>query len=121
MDGSLQRGSSRRRTRPLLGLVAAAAFAVLVPTAATADSQANASIVADAKAAVEKVTTPSETWTGPTSGPKLASGKHIVYVDGDASNSVNALWGAYLQQVTQKIGWSVTLIDGKGTAAGWQT
>jgi ribose transport system substrate-binding protein len=121
MDGSLQRGSPRRRTGLLLGLVAAAAFAVLVPTAATADSQANASIVADAKAAVEKVTTPSETWTGPTSGPKLASGKHIVYVDGDASNSVNALWGTYLQQVTEKIGWTVTLIDGKGTAAGWQT
>jgi ribose transport system substrate-binding protein len=115
MDVSLQRGTLRRRPGLLLGLVAAAAVAVLVPTAASA------SIVADAQAAVMKLTTPSDTWTGPTSGPKLASGKHIVYVDGDASNSVNALWGTYLQKVTEKIGWTVTLIDGKGTAAGWQT
>lgn len=115
MDVSLQRGSLRRRPGLLLGLVAAAAVAVLVPTAASAD------VVADAQAAVTKLTTPSETWTGPTTGPKLASGKHIVYVDGDASNSVNALWGTYLDQVTKKIGWTVTLIDGKGTAAGWQT
>jgi ribose transport system substrate-binding protein len=123
MDASLQRGTPRRRPGLLLGFVIAGAVAVLVPTAATAGAHTRSSepIVAYATAAVKKLTTPSTTWTGPTTGPKLAPDKTIVYVDGDASNSVNALWGTYLEQVGKRIGWTVKLIDGKGTAAGWQT
>src|SRR4051812_41968160 len=101
MDASLDRGSPRRRPGLVLGLAIAAVVAVLAPAAALAGAHSRSAdpIVAQATAAVKKLTTPSTTWTGPTTGPKLAPSKTIVYVDGDASNSVNALWGTYLSQV----------------------
>jgi ribose transport system substrate-binding protein len=92
-------------------------------TAASAATAAAAAKVSPQVAAIEKVVAqmqaPQTTWTGPTSGPVAARGKRIVYLSGQESNSLDAAYGQYLQQAAQKIGWTVTIIDGKGTPTGW--
>ncbi|MHB1171146.1 MAG: substrate-binding domain-containing protein [Lacisediminihabitans sp.] len=59
------------------------------------------------------------TWTGPASGPKASPGKHIVYMSGDQQNSLDKAYGDSLVVAAKSIGWSVTIIDGKGSPTGW--
>ncbi len=68
---------------------------------------------------VAQMEAPQTTWTGPTSGPVATAGKKIVYLSGQESNSLDAAYGSYLQAAAKKIGWQVTIIDGKGTPTGW--
>jgi ribose transport system substrate-binding protein len=89
-------------------------------TAASAASATDPAVIAQAEKVTRERSTPSTTWTGPTTAPKLASGKKIVYVSGDESNTVNSLWGKYLKQIAGQVGWQVTVIDGKGDPKGWQ-
>ena len=57
-------------------------------------------------------------WDGPTTGPKAAPGKKIVYVAGDLKNG--GILGASegLKEAAKAIGWTVTVIDGQGTVSG---
>lgn len=87
-------------------------------TAATSGPTANA-FVGAVEATVAQKEAPQTTWTGPTSGPAASPGKRIVYLSGQESNSLDAAYGQYLQQVARKIGWTVTIIDGQGTPTGW--
>ena len=69
--------------------------------------------IADAKAAVARFAGPQTTWNGPTTGPKAEPGKKIVYLSGDENNDICRLYGVFQKEAGQKIGWDVTIIDGR--------
>src|ERR1700754_1311064 len=91
-------------------LVLAELFA---PAAALADA------VSDAKSAVAKYAGPQTTWEGPTKGPKPEPGKKIVFLSGDEQNDISHLYGVYIKEAGEKLGWNVTVIDGKGSPTSW--
>jgi ribose transport system substrate-binding protein len=93
----------------LLTLLALHGYAT--PPAADAASD----IVAQAKAAVAEYAGPQTTWKGPTSAPKPGKGMKIVYLSGDELNDISHEYGVYTQQAAAKLGWSATVIDGKGS------
>jgi len=88
----------------------------------TASSAASgcASVVATAKAAVDKATASNAAWDGPTSGPKAAAGKTIVYVAQSMQNPGVAGVADGLKESAAAIGWTLKTIDGQGTPAGIQ-
>ncbi len=73
-----------------------------------------ADAVSDAKTAVAKYAGPQTTWEGPTKGPKPEAGKKIVFLSGDEQNDISHLYGVYIKEAGEKLGWNVTVIDGKG-------
>lgn len=75
-------------------------------------------VVSQAKERTEKRTGLQTEWTGPTSGPKAAEGKKVVYVNADAQNTGESLWGESFREACEKIGWEVTVLDGKGSVQG---
>ena len=75
--------------------------------------------VADAKAAVEKYAGPQKTWEGPTAAPKPMAGKSLVYLSGDEQNDISREYGLYMKQAAEKLGWTLTVIDGKGSPSTW--
>src|SRR5208283_4709680 len=96
--------------------LAGSAFALALscpPSSALADA------VSDAKAAVAKYSGPQTTWEGPTQGPKPEPGKKIVFLSGDEQNDISHLYGVYIKEAADKLGWSVTVIDGKGSPTSW--
>jgi ribose transport system substrate-binding protein len=97
-------------------LTAAAAFTAVTAIAATA---ALADFVADAKAAVERYAGPQTKWEGPSAAPKPEAGKQIVFLSGDEQNDISHLYGVYIKEAAEKIGWKVTIIDGKGSPTSW--
>jgi ribose transport system substrate-binding protein len=62
---------------------------------------------------------PQNEWRGPTSAPKPAPGKKIVYISNDENNDASRAWGVAIKEAGAKIGWEVTIIDGKATPVGW--
>lgn len=80
---------------------------------------ARADVVADAKAAVAKYAGPQTEWEGPTKAPKPEKGKKVVYLSGDEQNDISHLYGVYIKEAGEKLGWSVTIIDGKGSPTSW--
>ncbi len=95
-------------------LVAAACLLTGLTGARAADD-----IVAQAKADLVIYAGPQNEWRGPTSSPKPVPGKHIVYLSNDENNDASKAWGVAIQQAGAKIGWQVTIIDGKATPVGW--
>ena len=89
----------------------------LVALFAAAPSIADA--VSDAKAAVAKYAGPQTTWEGPAKGPKPEPGKTIVFLSGDEQNDISHLYGQYIKEAGAKLGWDVTIIDGKGSPTSW--
>jgi len=83
---------------------------------ATATSSA---LVAQAKAAVAKFAGPQSEWLGPTSGPTAKPGMRVVYLSGDEKNDISHEYGVYMEEAAARIGWHVTVIDGKGIPTGW--
>ncbi len=75
--------------------------------------------VAAAKAAVERYAGPQTKWQGPTSAPKPATGKSLVYLSGDEQNDISREYGLYMKEAAAKLGWTLTVIDGKGSPATW--
>jgi ribose transport system substrate-binding protein len=75
--------------------------------------------VAKAKADVARYSGPQTTWEGPTAAPKPDAGKSIVFLSGDEQNDISHLYGQYIKQAGEKIGWKVTIIDGKGSPTSW--
>ncbi|MHB8619083.1 MAG: substrate-binding domain-containing protein [Chloroflexota bacterium] len=76
-------------------------------------------MIAADKAAVAKREAKQTQWTGPTSGPTAVPGKRIVYMSGDETNSLAKAYGDYLTAAAKAVGWSVKVIDGKGSPTGW--
>jgi ribose transport system substrate-binding protein len=64
-------------------------------------------------------TGPQSTFYGPTEGPKPEPGVKLVYIPTDAKNALSLSWGENIQAAGEKIGWDITVIDGKGTVDGW--
>jgi ribose transport system substrate-binding protein len=106
-----------RRTRRTMTLTAAAAM-LLQAAALTTPAHAD-DIVAQAKAAVAKFAGPQTTWEGPTSAPAPKQAMKIVYLSGDEQNDISHEYGLYMKQAAAHLGWSVTVIDGKGSPTGW--
>ena len=79
----------------------------------------DAQVVADAKAAVQKYAGPQTTWEGPTAAPKPDKGKKVVFLSGDEQNDISHLYGVYIKEAGEKLGWDVTIIDGKGSPTSW--
>jgi ribose transport system substrate-binding protein len=69
---------------------------------------------------VEIYAGPQSDWRGPTAAPKLAQGKKIAYLSSNQQNDASREWGTHIQEIGKKIGWEVTIIDGRGTPVGWQ-
>jgi ribose transport system substrate-binding protein len=70
-----------------------------------------------AAATAKAATAHADKWDGPTSGPKLAAGKTIVFVAGDLKNG--GILGASegVKEAAAAAGWKVTVIDGQGTVS----
>ena len=66
-----------------------------------------------------KVAGPQTTWEGPTKAPKPEPGKKIVFLSGDEQNDISHLYGVYIKEAGEKLGWNVTVIDGKGSPTSW--
>ncbi len=71
-----------------------------------------------AKAKVATLAGAKSTWDGPTSGPKAAAGKTVVFVAADMKNGgiVGVSKGA--EEAGKAIGWTVRVIDGQGSVSG---
>jgi ribose transport system substrate-binding protein len=97
--------------------VAALALAGLILSGASAPAADDA--VSAAKAAVTRYAGPRTVWQGPTSAPTPAKDKVIVYLSGDEQNDISREYGLYMKEAAAKLGWKVTVIDGKGSPASW--
>ena len=76
-------------------------------------------IVQSARDALVIYAGPQNEWRGPTSSPKPEPGKHIAYISNDENNDAARAWGQAIAEAGGKIGWEVTIIDGKATPVGW--
>ena len=56
---------------------------------------------------------------GPTAAPKPDAGKKVVFLSGDEQNDISHLYGVYIKEAGEKLGWEVTIIDGKGSPTSW--
>ena len=100
----------------LLG-VSALAFALAVAVAgARAEDDP---VVAEAKANVAKLAGPQNYWDGPTSSPKPEPGKKIVFMSLDEQNDSSRVWGQFTKEAGEKVGWTLTIIDGRGSPKTW--
>ncbi|KAB0678998.1 substrate-binding domain-containing protein [Aureimonas leprariae] len=95
----------------LLGGVAA--FVLLAPASSLADEFMDA-----AKAKVEAATQKAGAWDGPTTGPKAATGKTVVYVAGDLKNGGTEGVSRGVEEAAKAIGWTLRVIDGRGEISG---
>ena len=100
----------KKRDISVLAMGLLASVAVACPAAADT--------VSEAKAYVEKVTKPNPPWEGPTTGPRAAKGKTIVYVSTDQRNGGAKGVGEGVKEAAEKIGWTVRTLDGQGTVSG---
>lgn len=94
-------------------LTLAAALAVQAPAPAHAES-----FVAQAQAFIAKVTAPVTTWTGPTTGPRAAKNKLVVYVSTDQRNGGARGVGLGAAEAAKVMGWTFRELDGQGTISG---
>jgi ribose transport system substrate-binding protein len=103
-------------------LFAAAATSVAIGFGLMALGQAAVAAddtVASAKAAVARYAGPQTVWEGPTSAPKPMAGMSIVYLSGDEQNDISREYGLFMKAAAAKLGWRVTVIDGKGSPSNW--
>jgi ribose transport system substrate-binding protein len=96
--------------------IALVASALTVTAIRSADAQDD--IVAKAKAFVKEAAVKASKWTGPTTGPKAAAGKSVIYVSSDQRNGGAQGVGEGVGEAAKAIGWDFKLLDGKGTVQG---
>ncbi|MEQ8696601.1 ABC transporter substrate-binding protein [Bauldia litoralis] len=94
-------------------------LATVVAVFGMAGSVAAQDIVEEAKKDLVIYAGPQTDWRGPTSSPKPEAGKKIAYISNDENNDASRAWGVAIQEAGSKIGWDVTIIDGKATPVGW--
>ncbi len=87
--------------------------------AVPAGAQAAGDEVAAAAAAVQRYAGPQTVWQGPNSAPTPAKDMSIVYLSGDEQNDISREYGLYMKQAAEKLGWKLSVIDGKGSPANW--
>lgn len=91
--------------------------AALVLTAATGVAYAD-DVLEAAKERVAAATQKAGAWDGPTSGPKAAEGKSIIYVAGDMRNGGTEGVSRGVTEAAEAIGWNLRIIDGRGEISG---
>lgn len=108
----------------------AAAFLMTVGGAGTAVGAASvdpnsaacggskSAIVAESFALLATAQRHATVWSGPTTGPKAAAGKSVVYVAQDMRNGGVLGVSEGVQSAASAIGWKLKIIDGVGTVAG---
>lgn len=101
----------------LIGLLSSGCSGGVDPAATPAKGACN-DVVASAAAAVKAATDNASPWTGPTSGPRAASAKDIVFVAQTMTNPGVAGVAAGVEQAAKAIGWRVRVIDGQGDQSG---
>ena len=99
----------------LMHSLAVLAATVALPLLAVS---AHADAISDAQKIVDATSTPNAPWAGPTSGPKAAGGKTIIYVSTNQNNGGALGAGNGVKEAAAKIGWTFKLIDGKGSVSG---
>jgi ribose transport system substrate-binding protein len=97
-----------------MGAAAALAVGAFVATAYADDDPALVKMKAD----IARSVGPQTTWDGPTTGPKAAKDKSIVYVSLTQNSSGNADSARGAEEAAKVLGWKFTLMDGKGSATG---
>lgn len=98
------------RSRILTTLAAAALLTL--GTVAQADAFVDA-----AKAKVAAMAGAKSQWDGPTSGPKAAANKTIVFVAADMKNGGILGVSQGVEEAGKAIGWNVRVIDGQGSVS----
>ncbi len=96
------------RLRPIL--LAAASLALL-------SHAARADFTSDSKRKAATATGRADKWDGPTTGPKAASAKTVVFVAGDMKNGGILGVSEGVEQAARAIGWTVRVLDGQGTVS----
>ena len=76
---------------------------------------ARADAVQDAKDYIKQVTAPVTQWTGPTTGPKAAGHKLIVWVSTDQRNGGARGVAEGIDEAARIMGWETRGIDGQGS------
>jgi ribose transport system substrate-binding protein len=71
-----------------------------------------------AKKKIAVATMTKEKWDGPTTGPKAAAAKTIVFVAADMKNGGIVGVSKGVEEAGKAIGWTVRVIDGQGTVSG---
>ena len=104
----------------LTGCTSGSSESAAAGTTAAGDSGC-ADVVASAQKAVDAASKSDTPWDGPTTGPKAAAGKTLVYVAQSMTNPGVAGVAKGLQEAAAAIGWNVKVIDGLGTPAGIQS
>ena len=89
----------------------AAAVALIVAGSARADE------LADAKARVAAATRKAGKWDGPTTGPRIAPGKAVIYVAGDMRNGGTEGVSRGVEEAAKAAGWTLRILDGRGEIA----
>ncbi|MBD9391702.1 substrate-binding domain-containing protein [Acidovorax sp. ACV01] len=74
--------------------------------------------LATAKAKVAAATSAKTKWDGPTTGPKAAADKTIVYVASDMRNGGVLGVSKGAEEAAKAIGWKIRVLDGQGTVQG---
>ncbi len=92
------------------------AMSAILTSAALADD-----LVAEAKRDLAIYAGPQNVWRGPTSAPAPDKGKKIAFVSDDENNDASHAWGEAVKKAGAKLGWQVTVVDGKATPVGWGT
>ena len=94
-------------------------LAVLVGlSCAAVSAQAQDAFVDSIKAKVAAMTGAKSKWDGPTTGPKAADGKTIVFVAADMKNGGILGVSKGVEEAGKAIGWTVRVIDGQGSVSG---
>ena len=96
---------------------------VVAPLIGITSQSANAATscpdaLAKAQKAVAAATAVKAPWDGPTTGPKAAKKKTLIYVAQTMQNGGVAGAAAGVKAAAAAIGWKVRVLDGQGTAAG---
>ena len=93
---------------PLRHATAVCALMLVGGLAAQADE------LADAKVRIASATARVTRWDGPTTGPKAAPNKTIIYIAGDLRNGGTEGVSRGVGEATQTIGWTLRILDGRG-------
>jgi ribose transport system substrate-binding protein len=106
-------------TPPTLSVITCFAVGFTGLTFSGESSRAADDAVSAAKAALGHYAGPQTVWQGPTSAPTPSKDKFIVYLSGDEQNDISREYGLYMKAAAAKLGWKLTVIDGKGSPASW--
>jgi ribose transport system substrate-binding protein len=100
----------------LLGVSALALGIAVAPAGARAEDDP---VVAEARRNVAERSGPQTVWDGPTTSPGPQPGKRIAYLSSNEANDASREWAEAVEAAGGKVGWEVTIIDGRGSPKTW--